>query len=145
MSPGGLPDSTRALSSVRFARERLSPDRRGRGAPAWRYAMHQQPRATEQPRAAKIASRSHHRSGVAGRTVIFMRSASLTPPECLGAAGCLLRGTILAGFPGGSTRSIGQESRTRSVVARLPCDRPIERVLERLESPGRSDRPAILV
>src|SRR5712691_240245 len=34
--------------------------------------MHQQPRATEQPLALKIASRSGQRSGVRGRTVSFI-------------------------------------------------------------------------
>src|SRR6185436_20463098 len=38
--------------------------------------MHQQPRATEQPLAPKIASTSGHRSGVAGSTVTFMIAAA---------------------------------------------------------------------
>src|SRR5436190_10424411 len=77
MRPGGLPASTSALSLARFAWARVSPGGNGSREPLRRYAMHQQPRATEQPLALKIVSRSDQRSGVRGATVSFMSLTDL--------------------------------------------------------------------
>jgi hypothetical protein len=45
--------------------------------------MHQQARATEQPLALKMASRSGHRAGVRGNTVsLILIATHLTSPNC---------------------------------------------------------------